>query len=738
MRKIILVFISFFLFLVIVSVVSVVLAFFVDLDSENQNLDVAIYDNSSLTSVKEAEVEVYDLEHNLVSSGVSDSRGVVSFSLPSGDYLLSAKRGNYEESWFDLSVSGSVKKILEVPLNRIDACIENWTCSLWTECVDGFQSRSCSDSAGCGTKYSKPFEFRGCSLIRCSSDSDCSDGHDCSVDSCLDGEMCINSPIVSCVSGDGCCPLGCNEIIDEDCGVGSESCFSVFQCDDQDPCTRDECDSLGKCVNTVITECVDGDGCCPEGCEDSDCRVCSSAGDCDDQNPCTEDLCFDGFCSYSELDVPCANGMCCDGECVGVACSVNADCGVDTACFKWTCIGSGCDASCSGREITECVDDDGCCPEGCEDSDCDICSSECEEDEEECSGNRLKVCGDFDSDDCLEWDYRDCDDCSCSCGVYTEDAESVVDCYDGLDNDCDGDIDFDDSDCTGCIVDGGACSEDADCCNGKCDDETGLCFSCISCSSFDERCNSNEPGECEAQCNGHEECDDMGVDSTWIDGMWCYSCEDCEFNSDNTVGSSPPCSCTSSNCVSGFCAVGHTCYYDVSCRVDQNWVEDKSCSTEDRCSDDLIVNNIGCEPSGCTKGDEYPCDKSRACKGPDYVECSGVQYLCSSAHGKTWSWVEDGFPEDCGDKHDNDCNGLTDCADPQCVGDPSCDVDSVCAEACYDLGCSGGSCDSKVETVCERGCQHPVEKCVSPEDYVNELCALNSGLSELMFCVCSV
>lgn len=113
----------------------------------------------------------------------------------------------------------------------------------------------------------------------------------------------------SCIlaAKDGCCPGGCNANNDADCtavcGNGvlepGESCESTpatptcagLSCDDKNACTTDTttgsartCDL--KCVNSAITTCVDGDGCCAPGCtglNDSDCAppndTCANAVD---------------------------------------------------------------------------------------------------------------------------------------------------------------------------------------------------------------------------------------------------------------------------------------------------------------------------------------------------------------------------------------------------------------------------------------------------------------------------
>jgi hypothetical protein len=41
-------------------------------------------------------------------------------------------------------------------------CVENWQCTEWSECVNGTQTRTCTDLNNCGTTLNKPEEERSC------------------------------------------------------------------------------------------------------------------------------------------------------------------------------------------------------------------------------------------------------------------------------------------------------------------------------------------------------------------------------------------------------------------------------------------------------------------------------------------------------------------------------------------------------------------------------------------------
>ncbi len=83
---------------------------------------------------------------------------------------------------------------------------------------------------------------------------------------------------------------------------------------------------------------------------------------------------WDGGIGTCPNDFTCVSPqICCNGECVFPGCSQNSDCGFDP-CKIYTCNNPGtCSASCSSQDKTSCVNDDGCCPSGCtqsNDNDC--------------------------------------------------------------------------------------------------------------------------------------------------------------------------------------------------------------------------------------------------------------------------------------------------------------------------------------------------------------------------------
>lgn len=190
---------------------------------------------------------------------------------------------------------------------------------------------------------------------------DCS-GKSCGTDGC--GGVCgVCGPGLACTQEFECVASGCgngrvdrNETCDIGIGSGEEGACPEECPDDGNSCTEvqlfgnpQDCDV--ECRNFVTVACVDGDECCPEGCTPSN----------------------DADCSEN-----CGNGVIDEGETCDPpdTCPSPEDCDDGDACTMNMVTGSvsSCSAACASIEITECIDDDGCCPSGCDgsmDNDCD-------------------------------------------------------------------------------------------------------------------------------------------------------------------------------------------------------------------------------------------------------------------------------------------------------------------------------------------------------------------------------
>lgn len=55
--------------------------------------------------------------------------------------------------------------ITEEATTTVETCQEKWTCTDWSGCSDGGQTRTCTDENDCGTDLYKPFESQPCSTV---------------------------------------------------------------------------------------------------------------------------------------------------------------------------------------------------------------------------------------------------------------------------------------------------------------------------------------------------------------------------------------------------------------------------------------------------------------------------------------------------------------------------------------------------------------------------------------------
>lgn len=182
---------------------------------------------------------------------------------------------------------------------------------------------------------------------------------------CVDGAM-----QVACVNGDGCCPAGgaCNATNDDDCkavcgnGVveGAETCDPLGSCPSS--CAPIGCQlrtlqgggtCQAKCVNDKLqTACINADGCCPAGCDannDSDCKP----------------GCGNGVLEAGETCDPLAS---CPQACPQNKCQLQTLQNAGTCQAK--CVDSGLQGSC--------VNNDSCCPPGCNANNDNDCKPKCD------------------------------------------------------------------------------------------------------------------------------------------------------------------------------------------------------------------------------------------------------------------------------------------------------------------------------------------------------------------------
>jgi hypothetical protein len=199
----------------------------------------------------------------------------------------------------------------------------------------------------------------------------CDDGDVCTQD-IRRGEgcqaICAHVPITSFTSGDGCCPAGGNQNVDDDCRPScgnnvleeGEGCdngrLSAAPCPTGCAAIPSACirhvargavaDCSVRCAIELVTTCARAkDGCCPAGC------TAATDGDC-------LSTCGDGV-------VQSASGETCDTAIAAGAGSCPTQCSDGVACTRDILVSAGtCQARCVFVPVAEFKPGDGCCPPG--------------------------------------------------------------------------------------------------------------------------------------------------------------------------------------------------------------------------------------------------------------------------------------------------------------------------------------------------------------------------------------
>ncbi len=140
------------------------------------------------------------------------------------------------------------------------ACCENSDCASTEECKD----HACV-ALNCG--YCKYAEDHKCIAMACCDDEDCDDDYSMTKDICKNP----STKSAQCI----------NEDLNE--------CAKDADCDDSDASTEDTCTSSmpRKCLHMEISDCIDEDFYCPEGCNYKNDEDCS-----EDEIECTTLACF--------------------------------------------------------------------------------------------------------------------------------------------------------------------------------------------------------------------------------------------------------------------------------------------------------------------------------------------------------------------------------------------------------------------------------------------------------------
>ncbi len=258
-----------------------------------------------------------------------------------------------------------------------EACGESCgACDEGLSCVDG-QCSTCGngvldDSETCDPSADAP----------CSPESYCSSASACFVATYSGSEatcdvQCETSAITECVSGDGCCPDGCHPGNDVDCAP--ENCGNGIlepyeACDPPEHPCPSECEPTQACESALLDGYAEG---CTLECVRIPIDYCNA----------TADGCCPEQCNENN-DPDCEAAVCGDGMVTGsetcdsafafpAANSCSPDCNDNRSCTIDLMRGTvaGCDVICEYSTNFSCTNGDGCCPVECTTANDDDCAN---------------------------------------------------------------------------------------------------------------------------------------------------------------------------------------------------------------------------------------------------------------------------------------------------------------------------------------------------------------------------
>ena len=445
----------------------------------------------------------------------------------------------------------------------------------------------------------------------------CDDG-----DACTDGDLCV-------IAGDGP-TLVCSGI--------------PVDCNDNNPCTTDSCDTAdgcqfktktdgSPCAEDMHWQCVSGECICvpscagkecgPDGCGQT-CGACPAMSDCEDGIcVCPYEICENTCCEFGQV---CSAGLCCTPDCVGKNCGsdgCSGTCGTcpgaNDVCQDGVCV---CIPTCAGKE---------CGSDGCAGS-CGTCVG-------------LAVC---EAGQCV-CPFETCGDSCCAFGDV---------CFGGQ--------------CCTPQCQGKECGDNA--CGGVCGNCPGPQYQCQS-------------GQCVCvpSCVGKE----CGSDG-------CFgSCGSCGYLE---VCSNGVCTCEYESCGSACCGAGEVCYAASCCAP--------NCAGKE-CGSDGCGGSCGSCPGAQYSCQNGSCICIPSCVGKECGTdgCGGSCGTCAWNEECSWSGQcacqpqcagKECGPDSCGGQCSPGCFGQDSCQNGVCVCQPVCN-----GKDCGPNGCGGtcGSCNPGLSCV---------------------------------------
>jgi hypothetical protein len=562
-------------------------------------------------------------------------------------------------------------------------------CNSATEAACALQTgagRQCfwSGAATCSAQEGGCLPLTG----NCTSDADCNDGHDCTVDTCnLASGVCFYS-----LASDG------------------------TSCDDGNPCTQSSTCQAGVCTGGSPVVCAPLDQCHVAGTCDPVTGLCSNPDKpngttCDDGEVCTDpDTCQAGICTGTPLTGPtCNDGNACtqtdtcqSGNCTGgnaVVCTPLDQCHSTGTCDPATGLCSNPDQP----NGTTCNDGEtGTGPDTCQDGICtgtpltgptcndgnactqtDTCQSG------NCTGGNAVVCTPLDQ--CHS--TGTCDPATGLCsnpdqpnGTTCNDGETCTDpdtCQAGI---CSG------TPLTGPTCDdGNACTQTDTCESGVCTGSNPL--------ADGEPCDGS--GTCGATCQSGECSGSPKADGTTCDdGNACTHTDTCQ--SGTCTGGSPVVCTALDQChLAGTCAPATGLCSEPDQPNGTTCNDSNACTNPDTCQAGICTGSpltgASCnDGNACTQTDTC---QSGTCTGGNPVVCTALDpcHLAGTCAPATGLCSEPDQPNGTTCNDSNACTNPDTCQAGICTGSPltgpTCDDGNACTQtdSCQSGTCTGGS-----------------------------------------------
>lgn len=600
--------------------------------------------------------------------------------------------------------------------NNTNTCNDGNACTSADRCLNGVcggTSVACNDNNPCTNDSCNPAS--GC--VYANNTNTCNDGNACTAsDRCLNG-VCGGTTI-ACNDNNPC--------TDDSCNPASGCAFvldNTNTCSDGNACTTADRCSNGQCVATPLV-CNDNNACTSDACVNGACQFTNLTGACNDGNGCTtNDVCSAGTCAGTPINCndnnPCTTDSCSNGACQyafnTLTCNDGDACTTSDRCASGLCLGTP----------INCSDGVACTLDSCANG---ICQ------------HSAVGCGCLSNADCNDGNACTTDMCSNNTCVYTN---NVLACNDG--NACTTNDRCANGLCAGVAMscsDGNPCTDDS-CLNGACVyvNNNASCSDGDSCTSGD-RCANGQCSGVPVACDDGMSCTvDFCVNGSCVfdsAGCGCASAADCDDNDPctaDTCDSSRVCrhSSLASCCGNGACESGETicdCPDDcagapqgpvcgnglceagdgedcISCPADCNGVQAGNTLLRYCCGDGDGSRPVTCADPRCTSNGWSCTNESvvAACCG-DGV-CDGNETACSCSEDCGGAPLRELAGKECADGLDGDCDGLIDCADPDCAADTTCwtcDRDGVCepGEDCKTCpsDCAGDSGGRRQDRFC--------------------------------------